>query len=151
MHGVRGEVKVYPTTDDVKRFEDLKKCYAVLKGREVKLTPCGVKYFKNMVILKFKEYDNINDIEFLKGADLMIDREDAVPLAEGEYFICDILGFDAFYEDGERLGVLDDVLETGANDVFQFKTDDGKEILLPFMPEYIGSIDTEKKTVTVKR
>ena len=91
-HGIRGEVKVFPTTDDVRRFDELKTCMLASKRGLIPLEVSSVKYFKQFVILGFKGYDNINDVlEFVKK-DLLVDRKDAVELKPGEYFICDLLG-----------------------------------------------------------
>ena len=90
-HGIRGEIKVYPTTDDVNRFKSLKNVILETKRERIPLEVEGVKFFKNMVILKFKGIDNINDIEKYKGSDLLVSREDAVPLEEGEFYIADII------------------------------------------------------------
>ena len=126
-HGIKGEVKVYPTTDDNDRFKTLKKCY-LSNGRETLEVNCtSCKFLKNMVILKFKEYDNINDIERFKNYDILVDREDAVPLMDGEFFICDVLDADVYDQNDEHIGILDDVLETPANDVFVVKKDDGSD------------------------
>lgn len=147
-HGVRGEVKVYPTTDDVNRFKKLKKV-VLDTGREyMDLEISGVKFFKNMVILKFKGIDNINDIEKYKGKDLLVTRDQAVPLEEDEYFIYDIIGAKVVTEDGNEFGELKEVLQTGANDVYVVKTTEGKEILLPVIEECILDIDIDNKIVT---
>ena len=91
-HGIRGEVKVYPTTDDINRFKKLKKCILDTGKEYIDLNVESVKFFKNMVILKFKEYNNINDIECYKGKDILVSRDNAVKLEKGEYYIADILG-----------------------------------------------------------
>jgi 16S rRNA processing protein RimM len=89
------------------------------RGREMKkLEIRNVKFFKNLVILKFDGIDNINDIEKYKGKRLLVDREHAVKLKKDEYFIADMIGMDVFTEDGELFGALKDVMETGANDVY---------------------------------
>ena len=127
-HGIKGEVKVYPTTDDNDRFKTLKKCY-LSNGRETLEVNCtSCKFLKNMVILKFKEYDNIN----------------------GEFFICDVLDADVYDQNDEHIGILDDVLETPANDVFVVKKDDGSEILIPVVPDFVFDVDTENKKVKVR-
>ena len=117
-HGVRGEVKVFPTTDDPARFKKLKNVVLDTGKELVDLEVAGVKFFKNMVILKFKEYNNINDIECYKGKDILVSRDNAVKLEKGEYYIADILGAKVILEDGSEFGVLEDVMQTGANDVY---------------------------------
>lgn len=101
-----------------------------------------------MVILKFKGIDSINDIEKYKGRDLLVTRENAIPLEEGEYYIADILGATVVTEDGEKFGVLKDVLTTGANDVYVVEHE-GKEVLLPVIPDCVLSRNMDTKVVTV--
>lgn len=148
-HGIRGEVKVYPTTDDINRFKKLKKCILDTGKEYIDLNVESVKFFKNMVILKFKEYNNINDIECYKGKDILVSRDNAVKLEKGEYYIADILGAKVILEDGSEFGVLDDVMQTGANDVYVVKTLDNKEVLLPKIDECVKKLDIENKIVTV--
>ena len=100
-HGIRGEVKVFPTTEDPKRFEWLKEVLLDTGKEKMPLEIQGVRYFKNLVIVKFKGIDNINDIEKYKGMDLYVTRENAIPLEEGEYYIADIIGAKIETEDGE--------------------------------------------------
>ena len=147
-HGVRGEVKVFPTTDDVKRFKRLKEAILDTGKEQIVVEIEGVKFFKQFAILKFKGYDNINDIEMYKGCDLMVTREDAVPLEENEYYIADLIGMAVVSDQGESLGVLEDVLQTGANDVYVVKTKAGKEILLPVIDECILDVSLEENRVT---
>ena len=149
-HGVRGEIKVFPTTDDVTRFKKLKKIYLDKGIEKMELEIQSVRYFKNMVILKFKGIDNINDIEKYKGKDLLIHREQAVPLKKDEYFICDIINAQVVTETGEEVGVLKEVLQTGANDVYVVRTTEGKEILLPVIDECVFDLNVEEKIVTVR-
>ena len=148
-HGIRGEVKVYPTTDNVRRFGDLKEVILDTGKEQLILHVTSVKYFKNMVILKFKEFDNINDIIPYKGMDLLVTRENAIPLEEGEYYIADIIGSKVITDEDKILGTLTDVLQTGANDVYVVKTKDGKEVLLPSIEECILDRDIENKIVKV--
>ena len=148
-HGIRGEVKVYPTTDNVRRFDDLKEVILDTGKEQLNLHVTSVKYFKNMVILKFKELDNINDIIPYKGMDLLVTRENAIPLEEGEYYIADIIGSKVITDEDKILGTLTDVLQTGANDVYVVKTKDGKEVLLPSIEECILDRDIENKIVKV--
>ena len=147
-HGVRGEIKVFPTTDDAQRFKKLKKVYLDTGKEKMELEISSVRFFKNLVILKFKGIDNINDIEKYKGKDLLVTRDQAVPLEEDEYFIYDIIGAKVVTEDGSEFGQLKEVLQTGANDVYVVKTTEGKEILLPVIEECILNIDIENKVVT---
>ena len=141
-HGVRGEVKVFPTTDDAKRFKTLKK--VILDGREpLELSIEQVKFFKNMVILKFKGYDNINDVETWRQRDLLITRDQAVELKEDEYFITDLIGLTVVNEEEAVLGRVKDVLETGANDVYVVALPSGKELLLPAIKDCILNVDLE--------
>ena len=148
-HGVRGEVKVYPTTDDVNRFKKLKKV-VLDTGREyIDLEISGVKFFKNLVILKFKGIDNINDIEKYKGKDLLVHREDAVALEENENYVADLIDLKVVSDDGKVLGYLTEVMETGANDVYVVETDDGQELLLPAIRDCILDVDLDDEVMTV--
>ena len=148
-HGVRGEVKVFPTTDDVTRFRQLKKVY-LDTGREM-LPPeiQNVKFFKQFAILKFKGIDNINDIEKYRGKSLMIDREDAVDLDEDEYFIADMIGMKVCTEDGSEFGTLKDVMETGANDVYIIDSLEHGEVLIPAIRECILDVDMDEERMTI--
>ena len=130
-HGIAGEVKVFPTTDDITRFDYLKEVVLDTGKERLELTVSGVKYFKNMVILKFKGIDNINDVEKYRGCSLWVTRENAVELEEDEYFICDLIGLNVITDKGEELGELVDVIQTGANDVYAVRTKEGREVLLP--------------------
>ena len=148
-HGVRGEVKVFPTTDDVKRFKKLKKVILDTGKEQLPLEIEGVKFFKNLVILKFDGFDNINDIEKYKGKRLLVDREHAVKLKKDEYFIADMIGMDVFTEDGELFGALKDVMETGANDVYIIEMSDGKEVLVPAIKQCILDVDIENRKMVI--
>lgn len=148
-HGVRGEVKVFPTTDDPKRFKDLKQVILDTGKEHLTLEVQGVKFFKNMVILKFKGYDNINDIEIYRQKDLLITRDQAVALSPDENFVADLIGLKVVDEEGASVGVMEDVLFTGANDVYVVKTDSGKELLLPAIKECILDVDLEEGRMTV--
>ena len=148
-HGVRGEVKVYPTTHDENRFKKLKKV-VLDTGREyIDLEISGVKFFKNQVILKFKGIDNINDIEKYKGKDLLVHREDAVKLEENENYVADLINLKVVTDEGQVLGCLTEVMETGANDVYVVETEDGKELLLPAIRDCILDVDLDEEVMTV--
>ena len=148
-HGVRGEVKVYPTTDDPERFLDLEEVILDTGRERLPLKIENVKFFKNMVILKFKGYANINDIEKYKGRGLYITRDQAVELGEDEYFIADLIGMSVVAEDGTVLGTLADVMPTGANDVYVVRTENGKELLIPAIKECILNVDVEERAMRI--
>lgn len=148
-HGIKGEVKVFPTTDDANRFNHLKKVYLDTGKESITLEIEGVKFFKQMVILKFKGIDNINDIEKYRGKDLLIDREDAVKLEKDEYFIFDLIDSEVITDEGEKLGTLAEILTTAANDVYVVKTPEGKELLIPSIKECILDVDVEHKSIKV--
>ncbi|MBO5113558.1 MAG: ribosome maturation factor RimM [Lachnospiraceae bacterium] len=148
-HGVRGEVKVFPTTDDMKRFKKLKEVLLDTGKETLTLEIEGVKFFKQFVILKFKGYDNIDDIVKYRGKSLFVPRENAVKLQKDEYFIADLIGLKVVNEDGSFTGVLKDVMETGANDVYIVESQDGKEVLIPAIKDCILQVDFEKEQVLV--
>jgi len=148
-HGIRGEVKVFPTTDDINRFKQLKQVILDTGREQIQLEVEGVKFFKQQAILKFKGIDNINDVEKYKGKDLLITRENAVKLEADEYFIYDIIGSKVITDDNSELGELTEVMTTGANDVYIVTTKEGKEILLPSIKECILDVDVAGKTIKV--
>lgn len=148
-HGVKGEVKVFPTTDDMNRFNNLKKVFLDTGKELLPMEIEGVKYFKQLVILKFKGFDNINDIEKYRGKDLLITRDNAVKLEEDEYFICDLIGLDVITDEGNKLGVLSEVMTTAANDVYVVQTNEKKEILIPAIKDCILDVNLNDKKITV--
>lgn len=148
-HGIAGEVKVFPTTDDPKRFKKLK---SVLldTGRGMKeLQITQVKFFKNMVILKFRDHDKIEDVMAYKGKNLYVTRENAVKLKKDEYFIADLIGMQVYDEEDNCLGELTDVMQTGANDVYVVEMTDGKEVLIPAIGQCILDVDVEQGRMKV--
>lgn len=148
-HGVRGEVKVFPTTDDVKRFKKLKNVILDTGREHLPLEVESVKFFKQFAILKFKGIDNINDIEKYKGKSLLVDRQNAVKLRKDEYFIADMIGMEVFTEDGELFGKLKDVLETGANDVYIIDSSKHGEVLVPAIKQCILDVDIEDRKMVI--
>lgn len=149
-HGLKGEVKVYPTTDDLQRFSYLKECFLDTGSKRLPMEVEGCKFFKNQAILKFKGYDRIEDVENFRQCGLWVDREHAVPLEEGEFYIADIINAKVYEEDGNYLGILTDVLETGANDVYAVKLENGKELLIPAIPQCIIEVDVEEPKLIVR-
>lgn len=147
-HGIRGEVKVYPTTDDPHRFEYLESVLLDTGKELCELEIQRVKYFKQLVILKFRGVDNINDIEPYKGKSLYVTRDMAVPLEENEYYIGDLIGMEVVLEDGSPFGRLKDVMETGANDVYIVQTEE-KEVLLPAIKDCIKEVDVPGNRMVV--
>ena len=148
-HGVRGEVKVYPTTDDPRRFRRLKEVVLDTGKEKMNLEIEGVKFFKQFVILKFKGLDNINDIEKYRQKSLYVTRKNAVRLQRDEYFIADLIGLKVQDEDGKELGTVKDVIETGANDVYEVEMADGKSLLLPAIKQCSLNVDVENGTMQV--
>lgn len=148
-HGIRGEVKVFPTTDDPARFKKLKKVLLDTGREQLELELESVKFFKQFVIVKFKGIDNINDIEMYKGKSLFVPREDAVELKEDEYYIGDLIGMEVFTEEG-RFGVLKDVMETGANEVYVIDSDEHGEVLIPAIRQCILDVDIEGKRMKIR-
>ena len=148
-HGIKGEVKVFPTTDDIKRFDYLEEAVIDTGKEYINVNVTGVKYFKNMVILKFKQYDNINDILKFKGLDLLVSRENVIPLGEDEHFIVDLIGCNVVDEEKNYIGELVDVMETGANGVYVVKTPEGREVLFPVIEQCVLNKDIKNKTITV--
>lgn len=148
-HGIHGEVKVFPTTDDPNRFKKLKKVLLDTGIQKLELEVAGVKFFKKFVILKFKEFDDINQVEKYRKCSLLVTRENAVRLKKNEYFIADLIGLKVYTEDENFLGTLEDVMQTGANDVYQVVTEEGKEILIPAIRQCIRNVDIENGNMTV--
>lgn len=154
-HGIRGEVKVFPTTDDAKRFRRLKQVLLDTGKEKIPLQIEQVKFFKNMVILKFTGLDTIDDVVKYRQKSLYVERKDAVKLQKDEYFIADLIDIEVFTEEGARLGRLVDVITTGANDVYvvrQIQDDGGetgKEILIPAIRQCILDVNIEEKKMTV--
>ncbi|MDR2889947.1 MAG: ribosome maturation factor RimM [Lachnospiraceae bacterium] len=157
-HGVKGEVKVFPTTDDVRRFKRLKKVIVDMSigdsfdspaGKDLILAIENVKFFKQFAILKLSGVDSMDDALKYKGKSLWVERSDAVRLGKGEYFIADLIGLLVVNEDERPLGRLTDVLQTGANDVYTVLMEDGREVLIPAIKECILEVDMPGQTMKV--
>ena len=148
-HGIRGEVKVFPTTDDPNRFRKLKQVILDTGKEQLEMEIVSVKFFKNQVIVKFKGIDDINDVEKYRKAGLYVTRENAVPLGENEYFIADLIGLRVISDEEEELGVIDDVLQTGANDVYIVKKEQTPDLLIPAIKDCIKNVNIEEGTMIV--
>lgn len=147
-HGIRGEVKVFPTTDNAERFLDLKHVILDTGKEQIPLEIQNVRFFKNLVIVKFKGIDNINEIEKYKGKSLFVTREDAVELEEDEYYIADLIDMEVVTDEGEK-GILKDVIETGANEVYVIDFEHLGEVLVPAIHQCILDVDVENMQMKV--
>jgi len=148
-HGVKGEVKVFPTTDDPKRFRKLKTVYLDMGKELLPVTVEGVKFFKQMVIVKFEEFKDCDQANLYRNKEILIDRADAVPLKKDEFFICDLVGLTVVSEEGETIGELVDVLKTGANDCFEVKKPDNTTFYIPYIEDCVKEISLEEKKVLI--
>ena len=148
-HGIRGEVKVFPTTDDPRRFRRLKEVIVDTGKERVVLEIESVKFFKQFVILKFKGIDCINDVEKYRQASLFVTREQAVRLGKDEYFIADLMGLRVRNEENSEIGILKDVMETGANDVYVIDLDDGRELLLPAIKQCVLEVNVTEGYIRI--
>lgn len=148
-HGIQGEVKVFPTTDDINRFKKLKEVFLDTGRERVLLHVERVKFFKGIAILKFKEFSSINEVEQYRKKDLYVSRDQAVKLEPNENFIADLIGLSVVTDQGEEFGTVKDILQTGANDVYVIDGTDGKEYLFPSIRECILDVDLEAGKVLV--
>ena len=147
-HGIRGAVKVFPTTDDAGRFKKLKKVLLDTGKEKIPMEIQEVRFFKQLVILKFKGIDQINDVEKYKGCALLVTRDQAVKLKEDEYYIADLIGMQVFTE-GAFFGTLKDVLETGANEVYIIESERYGEVLIAAIRQCIKNVDVEKNQMEI--
>ena len=147
--GIKGFVKIYPYVDDISRFDNLKKVHIKSKKNDEELQIEEVKYQKNMVLVKFKGIETVENAEKLRNSFVEIDRADAIPLEEGQYFIADLLGLDVFLDTGEKLGVLEDIYNAGSSDIYVVKNELGKQFLLPYIDEVIKQINLEEGKIIV--
>ena len=147
--GIKGQVKVMPFTDDIKKFDKLKEIY-IEKKHELKLFQIEkVNYSKNMVILKLKGIETPEEAESLRNSYLKIDRKDAKKLPEGTYYIADLIGLDVYTDENELLGKVDYIYNTGSNDIYVVKDEQGKEILLPAIKDVLKQVDLENGKIIV--
>lgn len=147
--GIKGFVKVMLFTDDIKRFDNLKKVYVLKKNTKKEMIIEEVKYHKNMVLVKFKGIEDINQAELYKGCFIQIHRKDAISLPQDTYFIADLIGLEVYTEEGVLLGKVEDIYSTKSNDIYVIKDHLGKQILLPGIREVIKDIDIEKEKIIV--
>lgn len=149
--GHLGEVRVYPLTDFPERFELLKEVFWQKDGQIRLLTVNKVRYHKGFVILGFKEIENMNQAEELRGGILQIPPEQLMPLPEGHYYLFQIIGLKVFTVDGEPLGFVKEILQTGSNDVYLVEDPDtGKETLIPAIKEVVKEINCQEGKIVVQ-
>ena len=150
-HGLQGEVNVFPTTEDPSRFKKLKKVTLhTQRGEEIELDVVSARFFKKYIIVKFKQFNNINEVEKFRGCELTIDRKDAIKLQPGEFYCADLIGLTIVDEDGNDLGTLTEILQTGANDVYEMtKKDSDEKVYIPAIKDCIRSIDMQEKKITI--
>ena len=144
-HGIRGEVKVFPMTDDVSRFKNMKELILDTGKEQIVLEVTSARPQKNLVILKFKGIDNINDVEKYKGCGLFVTKENRVKCKKDEYFIADLIGLRAIDEEGEAFGTISDVIQTVANDVYVITTKQGEEVMIPAIKDCILEVSVEEQ------
>lgn len=147
--GIKGMVKVKPFTDNIERFDNLEKIYIKNKSGQTEYKIQEVKYHKNMVLIKFEGIENPEQADLLRNSYLIVDRETEEPLESGRYYIVDMIGLDVFTDDNEYLGKLEDIYNTGSNDIYVVKNELGKQVLLPAIEDVIKNIDMDNKKVIV--
>jgi len=148
-HGLRGEVKVYPLTDDISRFEKLKEAYVEENEGLVKYKVESIKFLRSTVAVKLKGIDSEEAANKLRGSYIKVDRKSAVKLPKDSYFICDLIGLEVYDEKGMLIGTVKDVLQTGSNDVYVIQSS-GKDILIPALKDIVKKIDLENKKILVE-
>lgn len=146
--GLKGEVRIYPFTNDSKRFNDFKKIYVDIDNNKIKLFIENIRYYKNLVIVKFKNIDNINLVEQYKGKYVFIDEEDKLDLPENTYYISDLLNSKVIYNN-VVFGILVDIYNVQSNDVYVIKNNNNKQIVIPANENIIQSIDINKKEIII--
>lgn len=147
--GIKGMVKVKPFTENIEQFEELEKIYIKNRSGKKEYQIEEVKYHKQMVLIKFKGIDNPEDAELLRNSYVLINRKDAKPLEEGTYYIVDLLESEVYTDEGVLLGKVEDIFNTGSNDIYVVKDELGKQVLLPGIPDVIKQVDIENKKITV--
>ena len=147
--GIKGMVKVKPFTDDIRRFDELKTVYVEKNNNQTEYKIEEVKYHKDMVLIKFKGIDEVEQAETLRNSYLTVSRDSVEKLEEGRYYIVDLLGLEVYTDEQVLLGTLEDIFNTGSNDIYVVKDKQGKQILLPAIQDVIKQIDIENKKIIV--
>ena len=147
--GIKGMVKIKPFTDDITRFDNLKKVYVETNKEKKQYQIEEVKYHKEMVLIKFKEVNKLEEAEMLRNSYLMVDRKNEPELEKGTYYIVDLLGIDVYSEEGKLLGKLEDIYNYGSSDIYVVKNELGKQLLLPAISDVIKEINLDEKRIVV--
>ncbi len=148
-HGLRGEVKIVTWTDYPEVFEEIDFLYVHKKTGDERLDVKNVKYQKNNIIVKFAQINSIEEAEKYKNMILYVDRDQMPPLPDGMNYIVDLIGLEVYDEEGEKVGVIADVFNTGANDIYDVKREGKKNLLLPVIDDCVKEVDTENGRVIV--
>lgn len=148
IHGFKGEVKVYPLTDDVSRFKKVKEIFVEENNQLIKYVVEEIKFQSNVLIMKLKGIDTEEAANKLRNCYIKVDRKSAVKLPKDTYFICDLIDLEVYDEEGLLLGKIKDVLQTGSNDVYVVQTE-GKDILIPALKEVVREIDIRNRKLVV--
>lgn len=150
-HGLKGEVNVFPTTEDPERFKKLKKVtLTTQRGENIELDVESARFFKKFVIVKFKQFNDINEVEKFKGCELTIDRKNALKLEPGEFYCADLIGLDVVDEEDRLLGKVTDILQTGANDVYEMTREDNSEkVYIPAIKDCIKKISPDEGRIVI--
>lgn len=149
-HGIKGEVKVLQTTDFIERFDVGETIYIKVKDIYEAVTIKTSRLHKNNLLISFDEYSSINDVEGFKDKELYIHADQQHELNEGEYYYHQIIGCQVETLEGEKLGQVDAILSPGANDVWVVKANDGKEYLIPYIPQVVKDIKLEEKLIVIE-
>lgn len=144
--GIKGEVRVYPYTDEPTRFASIEKLYA----GEITFAVEKVRYVKNMVVLKLSGIDSRNDAERMRGKELSIEKGMLWDIPEDTYFVKDLLESTVILEDGTFIGKLSDVIKNKAQDLYEVTKEDGHTFLIPAVKEFVLSVDTKNKEIVVR-
>ncbi len=148
-HGIRGTMRVFPTTEDPSRFERLKEVIFQLRGRQEVFHIQKVAYQKQFILLTVKEITDINVAELYKTASILIPDAQAIPLEEDEYYTRDLYGLTVVTDAGEELGKIEEIFSTGSNDVYVVKKEGAKDLLLPAIKDVVLAVDPAEKKMTV--
>ncbi len=149
-HGLRGEVKIVPWTDYPELFEEIEYVYVKKREEYTRLDIAGIKYQKGNIIVRFPQIKDINEAEKYKNQIIYAEREMLGELPEGVYYIADLIGLDVVKEDGEKVGTVADVINTGSNDIYDVKREGKKNLLIPVIDDVVLNVDIENKKITVR-